>query len=321
VAKVLRDGQPDLFEEIPDELLASAARNDDELGIMRKLGMRSAMVVPLRVRGRTAGAISFVSAESGRRFDRDDLEIAQGLADRAALAIENARLFREAEKAIRLREDVLAVVSHDLRNPLSSINMSTALLLKRATDTATRKQLETTLRATSRMERLIGDLLDMASIQAGRLSVEREAQELAPIILEAVETARPLATANEQTLSTELAIGSARCSIDRERILQLFSNLLGNAKKFSPSGGTIAIRATRSSNEVECSISDDGPGVSEHDLRQIFDPYWSAKHAQKKGVGLGLYISKGIVEAHGGRIWVENRVGGGAIFYFTLPLA
>jgi PAS domain S-box-containing protein len=321
VAKVLRDGQPDLFEEMPDEFLVSAAHNDEHLRLMRELGMRSAMVVPLRVQGRTVGAVSFVSAESARRFDRSDLEIAQGLADRAAMAIENARLFREAERAIHLREDVLAVVSHDLRNPLSTINMSTELLINKAPETAARKQLETILRASGRMERLIGDLLDMASIQAGRLSVERETQEIAPIITEAIETARPLAIANEQKLSAEIAVGSARCYIDRERILQLMSNLLGNAKKFSPSGGTIAIRATVSGKEAACSISDTGPGISEHDMPQIFDPYWSAKHAQKKGIGLGLYISKGIVEAHGGRIWVENRAGGGAIFYFTLPLA
>src|SRR5688572_31307644 len=134
--------------------------------------MTSAMIVPLNVRGRTVGAISFVSAESGRRFVRSDLELAQALAERAAMAIENARLFREAERAVRLREDVLAVVSHELRNALSTVNMNAAILLDRADEAARRKQPEAILRAARRMDRLIGDLLDMASIQAGRLAVE-----------------------------------------------------------------------------------------------------------------------------------------------------
>ena len=322
VAKVLRDGQPELYEDIPDQLLVTSARDDEHLRTMRELGMRSAMVVPLNVRGHTIGAVTFISAESGRRFDRSDLELAQGLADRAAMAIENARLYRDAERAVRLREEVLAVVSHDLRNPLSSINMSAAVLFKKAPDARTRKLLETILRATGRMEHLIGDLLDMASIQAGRLAVDRATQDIAPIIAEAIEVAEPLATASGQTLSSRVAVGTARCSVDRERILQLLSNLLGNAKKFCPSGGTITIRATVSGKDVECSIGDTGPGISERDLPHIFDQYWSAKQGKKKkGVGLGLYISKGIVEAHGGRIWVENRVDGGAVFYFTLPLA
>lgn len=198
VAKVLREGRPELFEDISDSFLVGTAMSDEHLRLMRELGMRSAMVVPLNVGGRIIGAVSFVSSESGRRFHSGDLEVAQGLADRAALAIENARLFGDAETAIRLREEVLAVVSHDLRNPLSSINLAAAMLFKRDTDPRTRKQLATILRATAGMDRLIGDLLDMASIQAGRLAVERKTQEIAPIIAEAVEIAVPLAKANGQ---------------------------------------------------------------------------------------------------------------------------
>jgi signal transduction histidine kinase len=251
--------------------------------------------------------------------------MAQGLADRAAIAVENAQLYRDAERAIRAREDILAIVSHDLRNPLSAINMSAATLLnalvrKGPSDPRTQKQLEMILRNTGRMTRLIGDLLDMASIQAGRLAVELLAQEIAPIVAEAVEAAEPIARANGQTISCELAVGATHCSVDRERMLQLFANLLGNAEKFSPHGGKIVVRAKLKENEVECSVSDSGPGISEQDLPHIFDAYWSATHEAKRGTGLGLYISKGIVDAHGGRIWVESQAGFGATFRFTLPL-
>jgi PAS domain S-box-containing protein len=322
LARVLREGVAELYEVVTDELLVASAQSEEHLESMRALGMRSAMIVPLRVRGRTEGAISFVSAESGRLYDRDDVEMAQGLADRAAMAIENARLFQDAARAIRLREEVLAVVSHDLRNPLGSISMGAAMLFKKgAADPRTRKQLETMMRAAGRMDHLIGDLLDLASIQAGRLAVERQPQEIAPILSEAVELAEPLAKANAQTLKSEILVREARCSVDRDRVLQLLSNLLGNAKKFCPPGGSITVRAVAKANEVECSIADTGPGIPPKDVPHIFDPYWSAKHEARKGVGLGLYISKGIVEAHGGRIWVENRPGAGATFYFTLPLA
>jgi signal transduction histidine kinase len=136
-----------------------------------------------------------------------------------------------------------------------------------------------------------------------------------------VEVAEPLAKANGQALSSEIAVGDARCSVDRERLLQLFSNLLDNARKFCPPSGSITVRATVKGKEIECSVSDSGPGIPPKDLPHIFDPYWSAAQRGKNGLGLGLYISKGIVEAHGGRIWVHDQVGSGTTFCFTLPLA
>ncbi|MFO0618821.1 MAG: ATP-binding protein [Polyangiaceae bacterium] len=320
IANVLREGEPELFREIQDKKLEEVTGSEDQLRLARELGMRSAMIVPLRVAGHTIGAVSFVSAESGRQFDQHDVEVAQGFADRAALAIENARLFREAERAIRMREDILAVVSHDLRNPLASIHMSAGLLIRREADARSRKQYEIILRATGRMERLIDDLLDMASIQAGRLAVVRKAQQIGPIIEEAAEIARPLAIANGQTITSAVETGNAESEVDRERILQLLANLLGNAKKFSPPGGAITVRARLANGAIECSVSDTGPGIVDGDLAHIFDPYWSATH-EKKGVGLGLFISKAIVEAHGGRIFVESRPGRGTTFTFTLPRA
>jgi signal transduction histidine kinase len=321
VARVLREGQPELFEDISDERLAAGAQSAEHLAMMRQLDMRSAMIVPLHVRGRTVGAISFVTTGSGRRYDRRDLEVAQGFADRAAVAIENARLFRDAERAIRLREQVLAVVSHDLRNPLTSINMSATILSKKlAAGAPARRQVEAVERAARRMDRLIGDLLDTASIHAGRLAIEPSPQELVPTIHEATQLAEPLARERGLELSSEISLDEVRCNIDRERVLQLFSNLFGNAIKFCPTGSIITVRAKVSGNEVENSVSDTGPGIPETDLPHIFDPYWSARHA-KNGTGLGLFISKGIVETHGGRIWAESRPGDGATFRFTLPLA
>jgi PAS domain S-box-containing protein len=321
-AKVLRTGEPELFAEIDDQFLVAAAQNQEHLNALRKLGIRSAMVVPLKVRGATIGAITFVMAESGRRYDRRDLEMAQSFGHRAAMALENARLYREAASAVRLREEVLAVVSHDLRNPLGAITLAAAILLKKfSADPRPRKQVETIERSASRMTHLVDDLLDMASIQAGRLAVERTPQELAPILREAVELADPAAAEKGIALRLDLALDGTRCAVDRERLLQVFANLLGNAKKFCPAGSSITVRAERVGDQVECVVADTGPGIPEAERPHIFDPYWSAERHAKKGIGLGLYISKGIVDAHGGHIWVANAPGGGAAFHFRLPLA
>jgi signal transduction histidine kinase len=238
------------------------------------------------------------------------------------MALENARLYREAEAAVRLREKVLAVVSHDLRNPLGAISLAAALLLRRfSSDPRTRKQAETIERSASRMSHLVDDLLDMASIQKGRLAVERTPQELAPILQEAVELADPVAAEKGIALRLDLDLDGAHCAVDRERLLQVLANLLGNAKKFCPAGSSIAVRASRVGDQVECIVADTGSGIPEEERPHIFDPYWSAERHAKKGIGLGLYISKGIIDAHDGRIWVANTPGGGAAFHFRLPLA
>lgn len=224
------------------------------------------------------------------------------------------------QQAARLREDILAVVSHDLRNPLGSIRMSAELLLRRRPEPRDRKQLETIQRSAGRMERLITDLLDVASIKAGRIAVEPRECDLCPLIDEAVEAHTPLAQAKGVTLRREVAPPPVLATLDRGRTFQVLSNLLGNAIKFCNPGDTIVVRAGAEVGVAHISVADTGPGIHEADLPRIFEPYWSDRSRSKQGTGLGLFICKGIVDAQGGRIWVESRPGDGATVHFTVPL-
>ena len=224
--------------------------------------------------------------------------------------LDNVRLMGEAQEALRAREDLLAIVSHDLRNPLGVVLASTALLLKSNLPTdkqeRARRQVEAIQRAGNRMNRLIRDLLDFASIQAGRLSVSLRAQDVAAMVNEVLEVSEPLAAAKSQRLVAEVAPELAiRC--DHDRVIQLFSNLVGNAVKFTPDGGTITVRAAPEGEVVRFAVADTGPGISSDELPHVFDRYYQAQRKNRDGIGLGLSIARGIVEAHGGRIWVESR--------------
>jgi PAS domain S-box-containing protein len=224
--------------------------------------------------------------------------------------------------AMRAREEILAVVSHDLRNPLGAIHMAAALLSRKPSpDPRVRKQVETIQRSASRMDHLIGDLLDMASIQAGRLAVECKPEDPDSLVMEAVEMHEPAAKEKGLRIVRADDLQGRRLSCDRHRVQQVFSNLLGNAIKFCRSDDVITIRGEIAGNEARFAVSDTGPGIPDSELPHVFEPYWSADRHAKKGTGLGLYISKGIIEAHGGRFSVESKPGEGATFSFTLPLA
>ena len=220
-----------------------------------------------------------------------------------------------------MREEILAVVSHDLRNPLAAIQMAAALLLLRlGGDPRSRKQVETIHRSASRMEHLLADLLDMASIQAGRLALERQPEHPDDVLNEVMEAHDPVAREKGLVLQGSCELGGARLDCDRDRILQVLGNLIGNAVKLCQPGDSITVTCVPTGGEALFAVADTGPGIAEPDLPHLFEPYWSAKRHAKKGTGLGLYISKGIIEAHGGRLWAESSPGEGATFYFTLPI-
>jgi signal transduction histidine kinase len=240
--------------------------------------------------------------------------------------MDNARLHEQAQRAIRSRDSLLGVVSHDLRNPLGVILLGSALMraIPREKDrrTGTRKTIESIHRSAQRMNRLIGDLLVVASVETGNLSVEKRRQSVGSLIGEAVEMVEVLASEKSLHLEADLPQGDAfDVFCDRDRILQVFTNLVGNAIKFTPVGGAVTVRAEKLGDEVWLSVTDTGPGVPAEDLPHVFDRFWQAKKTARLGTGLGLSIAKGIVEAHGGRIWVESKVGVGSTFFFTLPLA
>lgn len=237
--------------------------------------------------------------------------------------LERESLLRELEEGMRFREDILAIVSHDLRTPLTAIKMSAALLARRALvggDNRMQQQLETIQRAGNRMEHLISDLLDMANIQSGQLAIENQTCSSAELLDEALEFHAPVAAAKEVKLEMQVSLAAVDVCCDHDRIQQVLSNLLGNAIKFCSKGDSINVCAECEGDHVSITIADTGPGIAAEELAHIFEPYWSARQHAGKGTGLGLFITKGIVEAHGGRIWAESTLGQGSAFHFTLPI-
>ena len=321
------DATRDEMPGITPEILAMLAENPDAVDL-GKTGFHIPNTITVDLLGRTGkklGAIQLWDKKDGQEFDEADKAILTQLAQLAAVALENARLFRAAQDATRARDDLVAIVSHDLRNPVHTIHMAASFLLEIAPTNdrrvQARRQLEVIQRSATRANRLIQDLLDVARIQAGGLAVDPVAVEVRSLVTEAMEAATPLANAAQLKVSCDLIDGLPAVASDRERVLQVFANLIGNAIKFTPKGGEIRIVTCLEHGEVRFTVADTGPGIPPEHLDHVFDRYWQAKSTAKLGTGLGLSIAKGIVEAHGGRIWVESPPGSGAQFNFTLPLA
>jgi PAS domain S-box-containing protein len=324
VIAAIRTGAPWLAPDLdaPDVEVSGVSAEFLERG--RGLEVRSVMTVPLVLGERKLGALTFCFAESGRRHRPEDLTLAEELARRAAFAVENGGLFEEAQRAARAREQVLAVVSHDLRTPLGTVLMSLELLSKALkTNDARRLEegLERTGRAAQQMKRLIEDLLDAVSIQTGHLSIRAAATPATTLLAEAAAAFEATAVAAGIQLRVEVEAGTPDVSCDRARVLQVLSNLIGNALKVTPASGVVTLRAGARGREVLFVVSDTGPGIAPAELPHLFDRFWRGPEAGYQGTGLGLAIAKGIVEAHGGRIGVESTLGEGATFSFTLPLA
>jgi PAS domain S-box-containing protein len=319
VSIVLRTGRAVLIPDASREAM-EPPQDAEHSRILRLLRPKSIMYVPLVARGHVLGAVSFLSMTSERRFGPEDLQLAEELAGRAALAIDNARLYQDAERAVRARDEVLSVVSHDLRNPLNAIAMSADLLSELPLpEEQRRKHLEVIRRSCNQMDRLIRDLLDVTKIEAGQLSIQREALEVASLLDEVREMFLSKAREKELRFEIEVAEGLAPIHGDRQRILQVLGNLVGNAVKFTPERGRVVVQATAAGREVVFSVQDTGPGIAPEDLPRVFQRFWQATDAKGVGAGLGLSIAKGIVEAHGGRIWVESKRGVGSAFFFTIP--
>jgi PAS domain S-box-containing protein len=284
--------------------------------------------LPLEVEGRRLGALG-ISFRDAREFDETARDFMVTVSRLCAQALERANLYEaaqkaraEAESARRTRENLLAVVSHDLRNPLSAIATTASLLLKADPARETRERLvrygSNILRTAQRMDRLIVDLLDLAKIESGRLLLEPQRHEVGSLVKDSVEILAPVANGKGVQLIADVSAAGVDIFCDRERVLQVLSNLIGNALKFTAEGGAIAVSAREREGEATFAVSDTGCGIGADQLPHIFDRYWQAKHA-REGIGLGLSIAKGIVEAHGGRIWVETKLEQGTTFFFTLP--
>src|SRR3954465_8835116 len=321
--RVMNTGAPVLEAEITPTFIRASFAEPGQRKVVEALEPRSLICVPLVTTGKPLGALTLVTSGSGRRFDLADLSLAADLARRAAIVVEHARLFNDAQQATRARDDVLAVVAHDLRNPLNTVTMAVSLMLETTPldRVQERRQAEIVRRAADRMNRMIQDLLDVKRMESGRLTIDAKPEEPGAIINDTIDMLRPLAVGSTIRLDTNIEESLPHVVADTARIQQVLSNLVGNAVKFTPREGRITVCAERNDGEVRFSVIDTGAGIPAEQLPHIFGRFWQAKSSDRRGIGLGLAIAKGIVEAHNGRIWVESDVGLGSTFYFTLPAA
>ncbi len=323
-ARVIDSSHPVLFPALA-ALAAELGHEHPLVFALGSAGVTSLMVVPLVARGQTLGALTFGTCRAGRPYATADLAFAQELARRAAMGVDNARLLAVHQRNTRAREDLLSVVSHDLKAPLTVIQLSIASVLRGRTEAADRRlhgrrELRRIHQASERMTVLINDLLDAATIEAGRFAVDAGRAQVRPLLVDAVEQLAPVAAAKK--VSLELDCGECPDVVaDGGRIQQVLANLIGNAIKFTPGGGTVTVGAEPAADFVRVWVRDTGPGIAPEDAEHVFDRFWKAKRGLRTGSGLGLFIAQGIVAAHGGRIWVDTQPPPGSEFSFTLPVA
>ncbi|WP_414585081.1 PAS domain S-box protein [Scytonema sp. PCC 10023] len=331
-ALTLRTGQSDLLADIPDELLVQAARDPEHLEILRQVGFKSVMTVPLRTQTRILGVISFVSAESGLQYDSIDLQLAEELAHRASLAIDNAQFYRvaqraraKAEAANRVKDEFLAVLSHELRSPLNPILGWTKILRsKRLDSTKVDQALETIERNAKLQAQLIEDLLDVSRILQGKMTLNVAIVNLAATIEAALETVRLAAEAKNIQIQTTLNPISGTVSGDANRLQQVVWNLLSNAVKFTPSKGRVEVRLEQVGTYAQIQVKDTGIGISPEFLPYVFEYFRQEDGTTTRkfgGLGLGLAIVRHFTELHGGTVEADSPGQNlGATFTVRLPL-
>ena len=326
VARALRTGRPQLVTDTGGQLLKWW--DGRRLSIVRALAPASSIAVPMIARGRTFGAILFVvTGESGRRYGGRDLELATDVGRRAAFAIDHALLYQAAERAALSRDELMAVVAHDLKNPLNNIQLALRVLQEHdpisghERDPLERHALGAVQRASERMYHLIHDLLEVSRADAGRLLIQPAPAAPEELLRDALDAHCSIAAAKSVTLEATADESLPTVLADRERIAQVFSNLIGNALKFTPKGGRVSVRGWRATPGVRFAVEDTGPGIAREHQAHVFDRFWQAKSGSRMGTGLGLSIAKAIVDGHGGSIGVESTPGKGARFEFGLPIA
>jgi len=326
VPNVLRTAFPELVTEITDELLAETAGDPEHHRILRGLGLKSYIIVPLIARGRTLGALTLMTAESGRRYGMSDLAFAENLAGRAALAVDNARLYREAQELNRMKDEFLATLSHELRTPLNAI-VGWAHLLRdgRLDEQTAQRAIETINRNAGSQSQLIADILDVSRIVTGKLRLDLRPVEPAPIVEMAVDTMRPTADAKGVVLEAQVdGAVAVQVSGDVDRLQQVVWNLLSNAIKFTPRGGSVKVRLARERSHATIVVEDNGAGMAPELIPRIFERFLQGDSTSTRahgGLGLGLAIVRHIVELHGGTVEASSRGPGlGSTFKVSLPV-
>ncbi|MEK6289213.1 MAG: PAS domain S-box protein [Acidobacteriota bacterium] len=353
VPNVFRTGRAEFYPRIDQQKLELAAGNPDLAKILRAAGLQSCMIVPLVARNRTLGTITLLTAESDRHYDQTDLALAEDLAHRIALAVDNARLYREAQEAVTAREEALrlhnelldrehtareeaetanrakdeflATVSHELRTPLNAILGWAHMLRANKLDQTTEdRALETIERNAKSQAQLIEDILDVSRIVTGKLRLDVRPVELVPVVEAALDSVRPAADAKDIRVEAILDPRAGPILGDPDRLQQIVWNLAANAVKFTPKGGRVEVSLTRVNSQVEIVVSDTGQGISAEFVPYVFDRFRQADATSTRrygGLGLGLAIVRHLTEMHGGTVRAESDGEGmGATFTVTLPV-
>jgi len=322
---VVRTGEPELIPEITDAQLARVARDEEHLRMLRALSLKSTLCVPLRARGRSLGAITFATAESGRIYNMHDVTLAENLAHRAATAVDNARLYQEAQRANIAKDEFLATLSHELRTPLTPVigwvhMIRGGILNGEELD----RGLAIVEKNSQSLARLINDLLDMSAILSGKMRIEKVLVPLHAALQEAIETLRPSAESRNIIIEVKGCDDhSLIVNGDRTRLVQSFWNILANAVKFSQAEGRVRVTCESDEAVARIIVEDEGHGITPEFLPHVFERFRqedSSKTRAHGGLGIGLALVKSFIEAHGGRVEAESAgTGRGSRFTVYLP--
>lgn len=330
IFRVIRSGQSELASVITTEMLTAAAKNKEQLELILQLGFSSAMLVPLKVRGRTLGVISFVWAESGQHYDKDDLRLAEELARRAAIAVDNSRLYHEAQEAVKRRDEFLTIAAHELRTPLSIMRTGLQFAQKGLKNDPSQanskmgKAIELAVAQSHRLEGLVDDMADASDAAENNLPLVFETMGLQELTERAVSLVAFLS--KQHQIKIEMTVEqSLIVKADKFKLTKALRNLLDNSLKFSPNGGLVWVKIQLASDapEVYIIINDAGLGIPTERRENLFKPFYQAENGYRTrrfgGLGLGLYVTRAIIEAHGGSISLLDG-DGGATFKVILPL-
>ena len=315
---VIETGAAEWAESISDEVLRAVAYDAEHLGILRALELGSYISVPLVARGATLGVMSFV-LDGQRRFRAADVELAKELASRVAVALDNARLYQRLRDEERRKDDFLATLGHELRNPLAPLRTGLELLDRQsgAPSERTRAMMR---RQVGHMVRLIDDLLDLSRITRGTIELRRESLDLSVLVGSALEVSRPLLDEAGLQVAVELPTPPPRVHGDGTRLAQVLSNLLNNAARYTPRGGRVDVSARVDAREVRIEVRDTGIGISRELLDRVFEMFTQVERGGG-GLGIGLTIVRRLVELHGGRVWIESEgQGRGSCAVVCLPV-
>lgn len=322
--KLLTTGQAELISTISQDILDTTRDNPTLFALVDTLSLQSYMGVPLIARGKTIGAITFSSIQPHRHYTNDDLLFAQEVARRVALALDNAHLYREAQKAIRLRDEFIATASHELRTPITSLKMYTQVLQKRFARQGEENLNRSLMKMDAQIAKLtllIEDLLDVSKLELGKVAFRQEVFDMNEVVAETVEHVQAISTRHSIHVEGKLALPVWG---DKERIGQVLTNLLINAIKYSPGADTILVHVAQEQEMAVVSVRDFGIGIAKEYQQHIFDRFYRVNDPEERtypGLGIGLHIAYEIIMRHGGTMQVVSEKGKGSLFCFTLPYA